>query len=222
MASTLQYASEVDLENFLLVDIDSSFSATIDDWISAAEQEVNNYLGYTTASGILNESIVDEICESRVDGEGNLIIMPRKSPINSVSAIDIVKGSESIVLTLTDGEGNAKYVIPSYKREIIMPSDELDTTASTILSTFDDIKFQKAFTKIDYIAGYTTVPGPIKLATLLFVSDTFMRQANKEGLSSLTQGRITKRWAENKYGESNWTIDAKQKLNHYRLASNWF
>jgi len=64
MASTLNYATEVDLENLLLITVDASFSSQIDTWISAAGGMGNNYLGFTTASGIWNEQITNETTDN--------------------------------------------------------------------------------------------------------------------------------------------------------------
>lgn len=221
MASTLSYASKTDLENLLLVTIDSSFNTQIDTWISTGETMVNNYLGFTTASGIWNESVSNELNECRVDGDLNLVIYPRKRPVNSVSAISIVKGPVSIALSLTDTEGNTRYQIPIQQNVIVYPNYQLSLTASTILHHFGIIKYSRFYTKVSYIGGYTTVPGPINLATTYYVADIFMRQANKEGLSSITQGRITKRWAEERDGRSNWMRRAEELLNYYRIASGW-
>lgn len=221
MSSTLNYVGETDLENLLLVDIDSSFSTQIDTWISAAEERVNNYTGYTTASGFWNESITGETSEARVDGDMNLVIHTRKRPINSVSALEIVKGSESTTISLTDGDGNNRYTIPSTNEVLVYPSFELTTSSSVILTKWSDIKYSRFYTKLDYIAGYTTIPGPVKLATTMFTADIFMRQANKEGLVAITQGRVTKRWAETRDGESNFVKEARRLLNPYRIASGW-
>ncbi len=221
MSSTLEYTSEVDLENLLLVDIDASFSSTIDEWISVAEEEVNNITGYTTASGFWNESVTNEIAESRVDGEGNLIIFPRKRPINSFSQLEIVKGSTAINIDLTNSAGDTRYVIPATNDRLIYPSYELSLTGSTIIRTWSAIKFSRYFTRIDYIGGYTTLPSPVKLATTLFTADTFMRQSNKEGLMSLSQGRVSKRWAPSDDGGSTFTRRAKKLLIPYIIGSHW-
>jgi len=222
MASNLSYASKTDLQNLLLINIDSSFNTQIDTWISAAERIVNNYMGFTTVSGLWNEEITDEISDARVDSDANLVINPRKRPINSVSQIEIVKGTSSIDLDLTDSDDNTRYIIPATNDKIIFPSFELSTSSSTVLlSSFIDIRHSKFFTKIDYIAGYTSIPEDITLATTYFLADTFMRQANKEGLVAITQGRVTKRWAETKDGESNYIKNGKALLNHYRIASGW-
>lgn len=223
MASILGYTTEQNLENLLLVDIDASFSTQIDTWISAAELRVNSYLGFTTASGLHNEQITGEISEARVDGDLNLVIHPRKRPINSVSQIQIIKGTVSVTLDLTDSNGTTKYNIPDPDSVLIYPNRELalQSTSGTWMRSFSDIKFTRAFTKLNYIAGYTTIPGDIALATTYFTADIFMRQANKEGLSSITQGRISKRWAENREGKSQFILDGEALLADYRIMSGW-
>ncbi|MFA5014032.1 MAG: hypothetical protein WC549_00630 [Actinomycetota bacterium] len=221
MASTYGYTDEASLENLLLIDIDSSFSNQIDTWISTAEDEVNNYLGYTTVSGCKLETITNELCESVVDGDLNLIIQPRKYPVESLQSINIVKGSLSLTLNLDAGGGNTRYMIPTRKNIIIYPNFELYTTTSTLLYNFANIKFSRFFTKVCYVGGYSTIPRPISLATTYYTADTFMRQANKEGLTALTQGRISKRWAETTDGESSYIKIAKRMLNPYRLVSAW-
>jgi hypothetical protein len=221
MSSTKQYSDISSLENYLLIDIDASFESQVETWISAAEEYVDNYTGYTTASGMWNESIVNELSEARVDGDHSLVIHPRKSPVNSVSAIGINKGTQTITLNLTDGDGVARYILPSHKRVIIYPSNELSTTGSLVLNDFVDIKYSRFYTKISYIAGYTSIPKIVSLATTMISADSVMRQANKEGLTALTQGKLSKRWAERRDGKSEWILDAEEYLKPYRLNSNW-
>lgn len=221
MASTLNYATSTDVSNLLLITIDSSFTAQVDTWISTAEVMVNNYLGFVTASGVWNESVVNEINECRVDGDLNLVIYPRKRPINSVSAISIVKGPVAVALSLTDTAGNTRYTIPVPSSVIVYPNYQLSLTASTILHHFGIIKYSRFYTQVSYIGGYTSIPKPISLATAYFAADILMRQANKEGLTSITQGRISKKWAEEKDGKSNWIRRAEELLNFYRISSGW-
>ena len=223
MASTLNYATEVDLENLLLITVDASFSSQIDTWISAAEVMVNNYLGFTTASGIWNEQITNETTEAKIDGDLNLVVFPRKRPINSVSALALWKGTNSFSLDLTDSAGNTKYILPVQANCIVYPSHEISGSSSVAtISSFAEVKYSRWFTKISYIAGYTSVPRDIAYATTLMAADIFMRQANKEGLTAVTQGRVSKRWAERQDGKSDFILDAERILNHYKIASGWF
>ncbi len=224
MASDLGYTNEVSLENLLLVDIAASFSGQIDTWISAAELWVNSYLGYTTASGLWNEQITGEISEARVDGDLNLVIHPRKRPINSLSQIQIIKGTASLTLELTSSAGDNRYTIPDPDQVIIYSNRELtiQNTANVFIRNFSEIKFHRCFTKINYIAGYTAIPKDIALATTYVAADTFMRHANKEGLISVTQGRVTKRWQETRDGKSQFILDAENILKDYRITSGWW
>lgn len=218
----LNYCDETDIENFLLLDVSSTFSTQLEDWIAAAEQWVNNYTGYTTASGMWMEAFTNEVSESaRVDGDLNLVIFPRKVPIESVSGISLIKGTDSLDLVLTSG-GSNKYQIPQPKHCIVYPSSELSLSGTSIIGNFADIKFTRFFCELDYIAGYSVIPADVRLATVNVASEYLMRHANKEGLEMLTQGRITKRWFRRAGGDSDFIHAAKELLGPYRMAGNWF
>lgn len=176
----------------------------------------------TTASGLWQEQVVGEINDARVDGDRNLVIHPRKRPIASVSSIQLWKGSNSMTLSLTNGGVN-RYTIPVQADVIVYPSYELSVSSGSYsINSFSQIKFSRWYTKINYIGGYTSIPLDIQYATTLIASDIFLRHANKEGLVSITQGRITKRWSDRKDGRSGLMIDAEDILNGYRIASGWW
>jgi len=218
----LGYADNTDISNFLLLDIDSSFDTQIDTWIATAEKFVNNYLGYTTASGILMEEITAEVDDKvTVDSDLNLIIFPRKTPIVSISSLQLVKGAETLTFTLTDGDGNAKYNIPTSGGFFSYPDRELSMTGTSIINSFADLRSADFFTKINYIAGYSEVPADIRQATVNLVSDIVMRHTNKEGLEMITQGRITKKWQTGRGGKSDFHHDAVELLKPYRLSARW-
>jgi hypothetical protein len=214
------YCDKSDLENFLLLDIDESFDNQINDWISAAEKIANKYMGYTTASGVMSENIVDETAYGRIDNQGNLIVFPSKVPVTAVSALNLVKGSESLTMTLEDSSGNDKYNIPSTSDFIFFPGSEF-TSSGTSVVDFSQLRSTKFFTKIDYTAGYSTVPDDIKQATVNLLADIVMRHSNKEGLESITQGRVTKRYWSRQDGHSDFYLDAMSMLKPYRIASRW-
>jgi len=222
MASDKNYATIDDLSNLLLVDVDSTFKAQVEKWISAAEIYAEGFTGFTTVSGFWNEAITGELLESRVDGDGNLVIYPRKRPVNSVSKIELWKGSDSMTLSLTDG-ANTRYIIPAQNNCIIYPNHELTISSSSYsINNFYNIKYSRWYTKVDYIAGYSTIPKDITMAVTLIASDYFMRHANKEGLVSMTQGRISKRWSERKDGKSDLVVQAEDILLGYKIASGYF
>ena len=145
----LGYADKTDIENFLLLTIDSSFNEQVDDWITTAEKQVNKYLGYTTASGILREQITGETARAYIDSDTNLMIFPQKIPIVSVSAISLIKGSDSLDLELTTSANENRYNIPTNADYILYPGSELSLTGSSIISSFADIKTTKFFSKIN-------------------------------------------------------------------------
>lgn len=226
------YAVEQDLENYLLTDINDSFSDQINNWISFAEDVVDDYLGYTTASGILNEAIVEEISEtSKVDSNMNLVIFPRKKPIQSVERIELLKGTNSLSLVLTNGTRtdyngdtvtNYRYQLPEPKHKIVYPQRELSTDGgSFVIGGFSDLRGSQYFTRLTYHAGYTQIPAKINVATAMLASEITLRHQNKEGLQLLQQGRITKEWFQRKGGESDLVIDAFNILSSLRPASNW-
>jgi hypothetical protein len=222
--TALGYCDETDIENFLLLDIDRSFSEQVEDWIAAAELHVNKYIGHTTASGVLLETITNENAAGRIDSESNLIVFPRKIPIVSVQGITLVKGTSTIELELEDGSGNTRYNLPPANDYLLYPNQELSISGASIISSFSEIKTVKFFSQIDYVGGYAVVPADIRMATVNLASDMVMRHANKEGLESITQGRVSKRWRQryfNEFGESDFILDAYKLLDHYRIASRW-
>lgn len=226
------YATEEDVENILLTDINDSFSDQINNWIVAAEDAVDTYLGYTTASGIWNERIVEEVGEiGKIDSRNNLVIFPRKRPINAVEKIELISGTRSISLALTngtrvnvDGETvtNYRYNIPSTGNKIIYPNREISTDGGTlVIGGFHDIKYQNFLTRMTYTAGFTEIPGPINIATAMLVGEVTLRHKNKEGLAMLQQGRITKEWFQRKAGESDLVVDAYKMLTPYQITARW-
>lgn len=228
----LGYCTEEDIENVLLIDIDNSFSNQISNWMVAAEDAINNFLGYTTASGIWNERVVEEVSNSgKIDSENNLIIFPRRRPINSVEKIELLSGTLSMNLVLTNGTrvnidgdtvDNYRYNIPEPGNQIIYPNREISTDSGSLaIGGFHDIKYQNFLTRMTYTGGFTQIPGPINTAAAMLVGEVVLRHKNKEGLSMLQQGRITKEWFQRKGGESDLVIDAYEMLRPYQITARW-
>lgn len=215
----LGYCDETDLENYLMMDIDDSFSPQISDWIATAEQQINKFLGYTTASGILREQITGEVIDGRVSSDFDLVIFPGKVPVVSVESVTLFKGTTELSLSLLDGS-DTRYNISPNSDYVLFPESELDLTGTMLIHSFADLKYQKFFVKMNYTAGFLTVPADIRQACVNITADMIMRHANKEGLESITQGRVTKRWAT-RGGESDFVQDAYKLLRPYRIASRW-
>lgn len=219
--TAIGYCNEVDVENFLLTDIDSSFSPQIEDWIATAEAEINKFLGYTSSTGILLEDIYHEVAYGKVDNESNLVVYTKKQPITTVSGIQLYKGTSTITLTLADSAGNNKWNLPPNGEYAMYPNQELSISGSSIINNFESLRGSKFFVKVDYRAGYTTVPADIRMATVNLVADKIMRHSNKDGLESISQGRVSKRWKGREDGESDFVKDAYKLIRPYRMASRW-
>lgn len=216
--TTIGYCDEQEVENYLLLDIDESFADQINDWIATAESQVNKFLGYTTASGVLAETIVGETSYGLVDTDGNLMIFPQKVPIHSIQGISLKLGADSFDVDIESG-GIAKYNIPNGSDHILFPSSEISGTGT--LTSFYGLRQTKFFTDLDYVGGYMQIPADIKQATINLVADIVMRHTNKEGLESITQGRVTKRFWARTDGHSDFYLDAMELLKPYRIASRW-
>lgn len=219
--TALGYCTEIDIENFLLLDINDTFSDQITDWIAAAETRVNKFLGYPVDTGILEENIVGEKVKGVVTTDGDFQIFPNKLPVTTVSGITIKKGTSSISLELTNDAGADRYDINYDENYILIAGDEIAFDGNSILRSFYDLRSKKFFVKLDYKAGYTTVPADIRLATVNLVADTIMRQANKDGLEMITQGKVTKKWQRRQDGKSDFELDAEKLLIPYRISSRW-
>lgn len=217
----LGYCTKQDVENYLLLEIDNSFDEQIDDWIATVEAQVNKYLGYSSSAGILLEDIVGEKVDGRITTDLDLIVFPRKLPVVTVSGMSLSKGTTSISIELEDGDGNPRYDINADENYILIAGDEINTTGTSILRSFGELRNTRFFTKINYRAGYATVPADIRQATVELVADIVMRHANKEGLEQITQGRVTKRWRQLADGHSDFYLDAMSLLKPYRIASRW-
>ena len=103
----------------------------------------------------------------------------------------------------------------------MFPGEELSLSGTSLIRSFYELRGTKFFVHTNYTGGYATVPADIRMATVNLVADKIMRQTNKEGLSSITQGRVSKRWLDRKDGESDFVKDAYKLLASYRMASRW-
>lgn len=219
--TSLGYCDEVDIENYLLLDIDNTFSGQVEDWIRAAEEYVNRYTGYTTASGLLAETITGERTRGTVDTECGLIVFPHKTPIQSIQAIKLVKGTSKIELELVDGAGDTRYNLPVNNNYIYYPDSEFSMSGNYMITGFAELRGVEFFTQVDYVGGFLEVPPPVRMATIEIASDFIMRHVNKEGLQSITQGRVSKSWKDRTGGQSDFILDAQELLKPYRRASGW-
>lgn len=193
-------------------DFSAYTDATLSGMVQRASAWVDNYLSYTL--GI--ETISNELAETIVSNQGNLVIYTEKIPIVSVSAISLKLGTVSVNLNLTDGNGNIRYNIPRRANYVMYPYQELSTTGTVSIRNFFDVRMLDIFTQITYVAGYQTIPSDIKDAVSLVAKDIFIRQANPMNVASISQGGISLSFRDRTDGESDMILDAKAILNRYR------
>lgn len=197
------------------VDTSQYTEPTLSGMISQSSRQVADYIGYSPIA----EDVVDEVRESRVSLEGDLVVYPVKIPVISVSTIKISKGSPQgdLSLTLTDSSG-AKYNIDFTGRAIRFPSGELALTGSPAFTNFYNLRGQQFYTKLSYRGGYevSNLPDVIKLATVLFTRDNLSRSMNSSGANKISQGGISLEFSDRKDSKSDLIVDAERILRPYK------
>jgi len=146
----MAYTTEEKIENYLLIDIDSTFSTQIDNWITSAEQYIDNYCQRTFS---------DEGAATKTyDGNGTSELLV--DDIYSLSKIEIEDNDGNIQWTV-DTEGDY-YLYPS--NETPKLKIELDPTNTPY--------FQRGQQNIKIKAswGYQSVPSDIQLAATKLVA----------------------------------------------------
>jgi len=191
----------------------ANLSTTVSSLIVLASSYVDNFLGYS-----LNlENITNEESESFVDSDMNLIVYTGKIPIQSVSSLKIFKGTTEATLTLTDSNNENKYIIAGTKDHIIYPDSEQNIVSGnySIIGTFASIKTSRFWTRINYQAGYSTIPNDILLAIDLVIM--YYLQLNLNSLGANSIGMAGLNFSFN--GESELLKQAKQILQKYIAVS---
>ena len=199
------------------VDTSRYTDATLSGKITQASRMADDYLGYSPNA----ESITEELRESTIDSNGDLIIRPAKLPIISVSAITLSKGSSSgdVALTLTEG-GNARYNVDFSGRYIRFPYAGISSLGVPTFMNFYELRGKQFYTKLSYRGGYEDgdLPEVIKLATVLLTREIIARAMNTAGAKKISQGGISIEYSA-RDGKSDLVIDAERMLRPYRRIS---
>lgn len=174
------YAPEVDISQYT--------ADTISGMISQSSQIVSDILDYTP----LAEDITDELCKGRISTRGDLIIYPAKVPVQTLTALAIVKGSTSVTVNLTSN-GNARYNVDYQKRNVVYPYEELTLEGNPVFTNFYYLRGVDFYTKISYRGGFevSQLPRSIQQATILIMRDLLAAKNNIAGANRITQGGIT-------------------------------
>lgn len=200
------------------VDVGQYPDATISGMITTASRWIDNILNYSLSV----ENITGETQDGYVDSDYNLVIFPRKRPVETVTSIVLVKGTSTITLTLTNDGGTEKFIIPTSKDRIIYPDRELSLATVSVVGSFFYLRenfyndyHRRYFTRINYRAGYTAIPEDIQDATSLLVKEYISRGMNISGATRISQGGISMSF-ESRKGESDNVLDAKNIINRYK------
>ena len=202
-----QFAPEVDTSKY--------DAPTISGLISAASQQVSDYLQFTP----LAEDITNELRTAMIDTSGDLVIFPIKVPVISLSSLAITKGSVSIDIQLLNSAGVAKYNIDYTQRSIRYPFGEITLQGVPVFTDFYSLRGNQIYSKISYRGGYeaSALPSPIVQATVLITKDLMSTAYNLTGATSLTQGGLSFSFGQG--AESRNMMMAKKLLNPYRRIS---
>lgn len=197
------YAPELDL---------SSYSdTTISGMISRAQQKAASFC---SVKGFEAQDEVDETDDALIGADGELRIFVRRRPINSVSAISLVKGSFSTSLTLSQGSTNL-YQIPYPNTQVIFPNSYFYLTGTYLAggsSQLLTLKGARTQCKITYNGGYTTIPDDLKEAITLYFRDILSKRSNPNLVTSFSQGSYSESRSYDKYGRSPLVQEAEDIL----------
>lgn len=200
-----EFAPEVDTSQYT--------NPTISGMISQASRMATDYLEYSP----LAENIVDEVKQGLVTVDGDLLIMPAKLPIVSVSALYVTKGTTTLTVEL-QRDGTDKFNIDYTRRHIRLPYNELILQGTTVVFDFYALRSSQFYTKMSYRGGWepSELPATIKQAVVLLTKDILSGQNNAMGLTSMSQGQVRFSWGKDASGVSPLVKQAHLLLGPYR------
>lgn len=196
------------------VDLSKYETTTVSGFIGKASKEATDYLQYTP----LQETITDEQKNAVITNEGDLLIFPNKPPVQSVSAIAILKGATVINLNLKSGDDIDKFNIDFTKRNIRYPAGELTLQGVPIFTNFYGMRGSQFYTQITYVGGFleSELPDTITQAVVLLTREILSRSQNTSGAEEISQGGLRLKFSSRRGGESDLVVDAKKLLNPYK------
>lgn len=196
--------------HFPEIDTSRFTATTISGMIAEASARVNELCN---VDGFEHQTVTNELLTANITNRGDLVIWPRVTPIESVSAITIRKGDFTMALTLTNN-GASVLEIPYPKRRVIYPANSLETSGVFTVRDLVDLRQSDVLVQISYVAGSQTIPRSIQRATGLLVKDMLAGQNNPLGASQITQGRVSIKYSETG-SKSDAALDAESLLAEY-------
>ena len=151
------YTTKAAIQNYLLVDIDASFDAQINEWISAMDTFIDKYTGKT---------FTQTSSETRYfDGNGERVLyLNNEDDLISVSALLVLNSDGTTTNSLTEG-ASADYVLYPFNSN---PKYEIRLVTSASVGAF--YKGNRKVSVTGVWGNDTTVPADIKMASTILVS----------------------------------------------------
>ena len=216
-AQFAQFAPEVDITPYT--------DATLSGIINQATQWIN---AACEVPSLLQSTIIGEEGRGAIGPSGDLVIFPLVRPIQSVSAIRLVKGGFSTTLTIagisaqTGGPLNF-YQVPTPGNKIVYPSSYLAGQGTLMIGGSQQLVSLRGAGvdyQLDYSAGVTLPVADFKLvrACVLVVKAILMERYNSMGADSMRQGAVGLSW---KNGEPVFYEQAQEILDkggYHRVA----
>lgn len=152
----MPYANEGNLENYLTIDVDNSFSTQITDWAEAVDLYINKYVGRSFAdSGSVTRHF---------DGNGKREIdIDHFISLSSVQTLNLT--DDNVAHTLTEGKANDYLIYPYNDNEL--PKFRLILTRTSAIQ-----KWPRGERRIKITGnfGEATVPKDVELAATMLLA----------------------------------------------------
>lgn len=191
----MAYITEGDLENFILQDIDSSFSTWITSVIEIVEDYVDQYCGTDFHNSVSGDRYFDG------SGSDELII----GPVQSISAVYLLDTSGNVNATLATSDWNL------YPLNSSTPT----TLKLALGGSYNNFGDYGRAVKITGIWGYSTAPTPVKMAGIQLAARIINEGLRGGQVSSENLGSYSVSY--NKLDETSESMGIKDILNQYRV-----
>lgn len=171
----MAYITEGDLENYILQDIDASYSAWITDVIAAVEAYVDQYCG----TDFQNAASTDRYYDG--DGSDTLTI----DPVQSITAIYFLDTNGNVMDTLTSADYLLYPLNDSNKTQIKLQGGSF----GSFPNYYKSVKITGTF-------GYSTAPLPVKMAAIKLAAKIINNGLRGGKVTSETLGSYSVSFAE--------------------------
>lgn len=189
-------------------DLDTSSYTTTSGLITRASELVRNYCD---VDGFIYSTVTDERDRAYINTSGELIIAPRRAPVQQgdMISIELEVGDVEQTLTLSDS-GVSRYKALIDEKLIIYPSNYLIAHGTGLFA----FRSKGIISKISYVGGYEVIPASLKEATVLYVRHLVTRAYNPTGAQQFSQGSYSQTMpvARLSAGQSTFSIEAQTIL----------